>query len=127
MPKKPVKTQNQLITENEDLRMQLDEVKGTLRSIHSGEVDGLLVTGEDRDQIFTRKGADRSYRVLVEEMNEGALSLTAEGLILYANRGFAGMLKAPLEKVIGSLIHTWIAPDSQPILQSLLGKDADEK
>jgi signal transduction histidine kinase len=48
-------------------------------------------------------------------------------VILYANRQFAEILKTPLEKVIGSTIHTWIAPADQKILQSLLRKGANEK
>jgi PAS domain S-box-containing protein len=79
------------------------------------------------EQIFTLKGANRPYRVLIEDMSEGALTLTADGVILYANRRFAEMLKTPLEKVIGSTIHTWIAPDRQRILQALLRKGVDEK
>jgi PAS domain S-box-containing protein len=56
-----------------------------------------------------------------------ALMVTAAGMILYANRRFAEMLKMPLEKVIGSAVRTWIAPGSQPILQSLLEKGAGEE
>jgi PAS domain S-box-containing protein/putative nucleotidyltransferase with HDIG domain len=121
------RTQSKLRAENEELRAQLDEAKEALRAIRSGEVDGFVVPGAGGEQLFTLKGADRSYRMLIEEMNEGALTLSAEGLILYANRGLAEMLKTPLEKVIGSAINTWIAPDSQPILQSLLRKGVDEK
>ena len=126
MPKKPT-TQKQLLLEMEDLRSRLDEAEETLRAIRSGEVDALVVSGVDGEQVFTLKGADHSYRMLIEDMSEGALTLTAEGVILYANRSFAEMLKTPLEKVIGSAIHTWIAPDSQQIFQSLLRKGADEK
>jgi diguanylate cyclase (GGDEF)-like protein/PAS domain S-box-containing protein len=60
-------------------------------------------------------------------MSEGALTITAAGVIMYANRRFAEMLQRPLKGVIGSTIHTWIAPDNLPILQSLLRKDTDEK
>jgi diguanylate cyclase (GGDEF)-like protein/PAS domain S-box-containing protein len=42
---------------------------------------------------------------------------------LYANRRFAEMLRTPLEKVIGSEIHTWFAPDSRQVVQALLRKD----
>ena len=126
MPKKPI-TQEQLLLELEDLRARLDEAEETLRVFRSGEVDALIVPGAHGEQIFTLKGADHSYRILIEDMSEGALTLTAEGVILYANRRFAEMLKTPLEKVIGSTIHTWIAPDSQRILQSLLRKGADGK
>ena len=128
MPRKPtLKTLKQLLGENADLRARLAEAKETLRAIRSSEVDALVVPGEGGEQIFTLKGADHSYRILIEDMSEGALILTAEGVILYANRRFAEMLKTPLEKVIGSAIHTWIAPDSQRILQSLLRKGLDEK
>src|SRR5512133_3304947 len=109
VPKKP-KTPNQLLAENADLHTQLDEAEDTLRAIRSGEVDALVVSGVGGDQIFTLKSAELPYRVLIEEMNEGALTLAMDGVILYANRCFAGMLKTPLEKVIGSTVHTWIAP-----------------
>ncbi|MBE3118082.1 MAG: PAS domain S-box protein, partial [Candidatus Atribacteria bacterium] len=128
MPKKPTsRTQKQLLAENEDLRARLAEAEETLRAIRSGEVDALVVPGVGSDQIFTLKGADHSYRLLIEEMNDGALTLTAEGVILYANRRFAEMLKTPLEKVIGSTIHTWIPPEGQRILQSLLRKGVGKK
>src|SRR3989338_4680108 len=120
------KTQEQLAAENEDLRAQLDEAEETLRAIRSGEVDALLVAGVDGEQLLTLKGAD-VYRILIEDMSEGALTMSAQGVILYANRRFAEMIKMPLEKVIGATIHPWIEPDSQQILQSLLSKGAGEK
>jgi PAS domain S-box-containing protein len=126
MPKKPVRTQRQLRTENEDLRARLAEAEEALHAIRSGQVDALIVSDEGGEQVFTLKGADRVYRMLIEDMNEGALTLTAEGLILYANRRFAEMLTTPLEKIIGSTIHTWIVPDSHWILQTLLRKGGDE-
>ncbi len=122
MQKSPT-IQEQLLAENEDLRARLNEAEETLRAIRSGEVDALVVSGAGGAQIFTLKGADHAYRALVEEMNEGALTLTAEGLILYANRRFAEMLKTQRETLIGSAIHTWIAPADQGILQELLGRD----
>ena len=120
------KTQEQLLLELEDLRARLDEAEDTLRAIRSGEVDALIVSGVGGEQVYTLKGADRSYRALIEDMNEGAITLTSDGVILYCNRRFAEMLKTPLEKVIGSTIRTWIAPDGQKILQALLRQDATE-
>jgi PAS domain-containing protein len=64
----------------------LDEAEDTLRAIRSGEVDALVVSGVGGDQIFTLKGAELPYRVLIEDMNEGALTLAMDGVILYANR-----------------------------------------
>ena len=49
--------------------------------------------------MFTLEGADHAYRMLIESMNEGALTLTADGMILYANQCFARMVQRPLEQV----------------------------
>ena len=128
MRKQPaLPTQKQLVDENASLRARLDEAEDTLRAIRSGEVDALVVSGVDGEHIFTLNGAERMYRMLIEDMNEGALTLAPDGVILYANRRFARMLKTPLEKVIGSAIHTWILPQHRHILGELLQKNADEK
>jgi PAS domain S-box-containing protein len=113
-------TQEQLLLELENLRARLDEAEDTLRAIRSGEVDAIVVSGAGGEQVYTLKGADHSYRVLIEDMNEGALTLSLDGIILYCNRCFAEMLKSPIEKIIGSKIHTWIASGSQSFLHELL-------
>jgi PAS domain S-box-containing protein len=115
---------HQLAAENKDLRARLERAEESVREILNGKSDAVFVQGADTGQLFTLKDADHSYRTLIENMSEGALTLTPEGLILYANRRFAQMLGAPLEKVIGSEIHTWIAPESRQALQMLLQKDA---
>jgi len=117
----------QLVDENAALRIRLEESEDTLRAIRSGEVDAIVVTGVGGEQVFTLTSAERPYRKLIEDMNDGALTLTSEGVILYANRCFAEMVKTPLEKVIGSTIHTWIAPVYQGIFLALLQEDRTEK
>ncbi len=116
-------TREQLLAQNAELRARLIEAEDTLRAIRGGETDALVVPGEAGDQIFTLQGADQAYRLLIEEMSEGALTLTTEGVILYANRRFVMMLKTPLERVIGSSLYGWIAPESQHMIQELLRKD----
>ena len=122
MPEKsPGKSQKQLAAENKELRARLKEAEETLRAISHAEVDALVVTDEHGErQIFTLQGADRSFRVLVENMGEGTLNVSRDGLILYANQRMAGMVSAPLETILGSNIQTWIAPDSRASLAALL-------
>ena len=124
MPQRRIISHVRLVRENAELRARLAEAEETLHAIRTGEVDALVVSGIDGDQVFTLKGADQPYRMLIEDMNEGALTLTMDGVILYANRCFAEMLKAPLEKVIGSAIRTWIAPADYKMFQALLRRDA---
>ena len=54
-------------------------------------------------QLFTLKGADEPYRVLIEEMNQGAVTLSADGSILYCNRRFADLLKRRRRKSSATL------------------------
>lgn len=118
-------TREQLLAKLEEQRRRLEEAEATLRAIQSGEVDAIVVTGSGREQVFTRKGADYSFRLLVEGMDEGALVLTNSGSIMYANRRFAEMVQTPLQEVIGSEINDWIAPDSQNLFQWLLGEEGE--
>ena len=93
------------MTAIDELHSRLQEAEETLRAIRAGEIDALVVTGPLGEKVFILRGADHPYRVIVEEMNEGAITLSPEGTILYCNQRFADLLKAPLEQVIGSSIQ----------------------
>jgi PAS domain S-box-containing protein len=95
------------------LRARLSEAEDTLLAIRSGDVDAVVVSGKNGDQVFTLEGAGHAYRVLIESMNEGALTLTADMTILYANRCFAGMVKHPLEQVIGSSFFRFLSAEDR--------------
>ena len=83
------------------LRQRLAEAEETLRAIRDGEVDALMGSGKQGKQVFSLAGAEHAYRMLIEAMHEGALTLTTEKTILYANQCFARMVKCPLEQVTG--------------------------
>jgi PAS domain S-box-containing protein len=108
------------ITEEElsQLRGKLREAQETLEAIRNGEVDAIVVTG---DRIYSLAGAEHPYRVYVEQMHEGAVTVAADGLILYCNQRFADMVGAPLEAVIGSLISTSLSPDSWEKISAVVG------
>jgi signal transduction histidine kinase/ActR/RegA family two-component response regulator len=108
----------------EMLRARLAEAEETLRAIRSGEVDAIVVSGSNGDRVFALEGADTPYRILVEEMSEGALTIATDGLILYANRRFAKMLDVPLSKVTGSSLLQWVDERARPAMQSLLDEAA---
>jgi two-component system NarL family sensor kinase len=108
-----------------ELRARLAEAEQTLRAIRTGEVDGLVVAGKQGPQVFTLQGADHAYRLLIESMNEGALTLTADKMILYANECFARMVKCPLEQVMGGSLRRFLSFKDQATLRPLL-KRADE-
>ena len=103
-----------------ELSARLAEAEETLRAIRSGEVDSVMVAGKEGSQVFTLDGAEHVYRVLIESMNEGALTLTADGMILYANQCFARMVKRPLEQVLGSSFHHLLSVEDRATLRPLL-------
>lgn len=97
--------------ELEELRRRLQEAEQTLHAIRNGEVDSVIVSGRDGDRVFSLQGADAPYRAFVEQMLEGAVTLTPEGMILYCNRRFAEMVRTPLERVIGSPVRSFVHPE----------------
>ena len=103
-----------------DLRVRLAEAEHTLGAIRAGEVDAVVVAGGRGVRVFTLGGAERAYRVLIESMNEGALSLASNETILYANKRFASMVQRPLERVIGSSIGLFLAAEGRKALRPLL-------
>ncbi len=109
-----------VVAERDELRARLAEAESILDAIRGGEVDALVVSEGGGEQVFTLHDADHYYRILIEEMGEGALILTAEGLIYYANRRLAAMLKTPLDGLIGSELARWIGPDDRPAYLDLL-------
>jgi len=112
----------QLEKENEELRIRLEEAEESLRAIKAGEVDALVVSGPEGEQVFTLKDANRPYRMIFEEMEEGAVTLTETGLILYSNKQFAAMINIPLSKLIGSSIYTYLVSSQRVILEGLLSR-----
>jgi PAS domain S-box-containing protein len=102
------------------LRTRLAVAEETLRAIRTGEVDTVMVGGKEGSQVFTLEGAEHSYRVLIESMNEGALTLTADKLILYANQCFAKMVKCPLEQVISTPFSRFLSAEDQATLRPLV-------
>jgi two-component system NarL family sensor kinase len=106
------------------LRTRLVEAEETLRAIRVGDVDTVMIAGKQGPQVFTLEGAGHAYRLLIESMNEGALTLTAKGVILYANQCFARMIKHPLEHVLGSSFHHVLSTADQAVLRPLLKRTA---
>lgn len=109
----PPKTYEQLVAENEQLRIQLDEATETIQAIRSGQIDALVVQGEDGHELYTLKTADQTYRVFIETMHEGAVTLNEQGLVLYGNSMFASIVELPLSKVLGTAFHTFVTAGCQ--------------
>ena len=107
-------------TDLDVLRTRLAEAQDVLDAIRTGQVDAILVDGEKGDQVYTLSTAERPYRVMIERMQEGAVTLSSEGGILYCNRYFAELVGQTQEQVIGRSMADFVT-DPKAQLQPLLG------
>ena len=103
-----------------ELRARLSEAEATLQAIRSGGVDALVVAGKHGPRVYALEGAEHAYRVLIESMNEGALTLTAGAVILYANACFATMVKRPLQQIMGHSFEGLLSAADQEALKAFL-------
>jgi len=87
--------------ETSELQRRLDEAEDTLRAIRQGEVDALVIDGPKGEVIYTLTSADYPYRLMIDEMNEGAVSVSPDSYILYSNRNFASILGLTENKASG--------------------------
>ena len=91
---------------------RLREVQETLDAIQSGAIDAVVVKGAAGSQIYSLCGAEQRYRIYVEQMQEGAITASQDGLILYCNQRFADMVKTPLERVISAFMANHFVADA---------------
>jgi PAS domain S-box-containing protein len=111
-------------TELEDLRERLREAEDALEVIRGGGVDALVVGGPLGQQIYTVTNADRPYRLLIEQMKEGAVTLSQDGLIVYCNEGFAALLEKSAGAISGTTFQQLVVPADIPLFETLLGSRA---
>ena len=106
--------------EIEDLRAQLREAQEALEVIRSGEVDALVVGGPLGQHVYTITNADRPYRLLIEQMKDGAVTLSHTGLIVYCNEAFASLLGRPAGQISGTQFQLFVLKSDIRVFDTLL-------
>ncbi len=104
----------------QQLQDSLNEAQETLRAIRNGEIDALLGEGDTGEQIYILQGADSLHRLFLEEMVQGAVTLTSQGFILYCNRRFCESLDLTQEQIIGHSFTKFVNPVEQRAFEELL-------
>lgn len=115
---KPVPDERDI--ELQSLQERLAETEDILRAIRAGEIDALIVNREDAPAIYTLQSADSPYRLLVEQMREGALTLSGDGIILYCNPTFAQMVGIASDRLRGSLLTDLIENPTEAKLAKVI-------
>jgi PAS domain S-box-containing protein len=104
----------------EEVRARLREAEETLDAIRNGDVDAVVVGGPSGQQVYTLENADRPYRVLIEQMQEGALTLGRDGRILYCNERFAVLAGTVRQDLIGADIASFFQDGQLDVFAQML-------
>jgi PAS domain S-box-containing protein len=104
----------------EELRSQLAETQETLRAIHEGEVDAVIVSGSKGEQVFSLTGADLTYRLIAETMYEAALTVTMDGRVMFCNQQLGRLLGTPQEQILGHDLASFVPPSHREDLSAIL-------
>jgi PAS domain S-box-containing protein len=103
------------------LRERLREAEETLDAIRNGDVDAVVVSGNDNvPRVYTLETADESYRLLVQEMQEGALTLTGSGDILYCNSRLAQLVGSEAARIIGGSLKHFVAESDWQVVARMI-------
>jgi len=116
------RSKSQLLEEIERLQYRLEEAEETLQAIRHAEVDALVVAGPQGEQVFSITGAEHVYRVIVETMNEAALTVDPDGTILFCNQRFCDLMKTSIQGVMGRKVTTFVARPQRLPLQTFLAE-----
>jgi protein-histidine pros-kinase len=101
-------------------RTSLRTVQHLVTAIGRGEIDALVLPTPQGERVFTCWTDEQPYRILIEAISEGALTLSPDGTILYCNSAFARIVGASLEKVIGASLCALVDPSEATKLRDLL-------
>jgi len=115
--------EEELTREVAALRARLDEAEETLDAIRNGDVDAVVVGGPSGQLVYTLENADRPYRVLIEQMQEGAVTLSGDGAVLYCNQRFATIVGMEREELLGGSIDRFLADDATELLDWIATSD----
>jgi len=108
-------------------RDRLRAAEDTLRALRAGEVDAVVVTRGGDEHVITFQGADLPYRILLDQMYAGAVTLTPDGVIVYCNRRFAEIVRTPPARVLGVALRRFAPPAQQPMLDTMVERASGER
>jgi PAS domain S-box-containing protein len=102
------------------LRERLEEAEQMHRAISHGEVDAFVVGPGGNTRVLLLANAYQRYRQLVERMQQGAITATPDGHILFANERFADMLGIPIAQLYTAPLESYVGVGKRADLSRFL-------
>jgi len=106
------------------LRTQIQDLDKALTAVRAGDVDAVVLGGLQGPQVYSLVSADRPYRVIVEEMGDGAVTVSERGIILYANLRLSDLVGADRSALLGRDVTELVDASGADALSSLLATTA---
>ncbi len=103
--RKDSRTKHMLVTENAELKARLEEAKETLRAIHRGEVDALVVESAAGPLIYTLQGMDaasnRFRGEILAQVSDAVIATGGDQRITYVNAAAERQYGVSASSVLG--------------------------
>ncbi|MDI1312266.1 PAS domain S-box protein [Prosthecobacter sp.] len=105
---------------NAELRARLEEAEETLRAIHNGEVDALVVQGESGTQIFTLQGTETEANQfrgdILSQISDSVVALDQDQHVTYLNAAAEKQYGITASAALGRNLHDlwttqWASPE----------------
>src|SRR6185369_79115 len=108
------------------LQHQLEETEETLRAIRQYMVDAFVITRENGLEVVTLAEGDFPYRLIVESMNEGVVTLISDGTIFYTNPRFSEIVQVDSKELIGTAFSDLLPAEQREQFHSMLRNAGSE-
>ena len=100
---------------------RLQELESLREALSLGTVDGFVVGPNDENKrVLLLSGAYVRYRRLVDDMDQGAVTVTRTGEILFQNRSFASLVGSTGTDLFRHPMSQFVAPDDRERFQKFL-------
>ena len=96
--------------------IKFDDADEIIHAIHHGDVDAFVVMKGTNPEVITLAGADEPYRVLVQRMNEGVLTVGPDGYILFVNDRLSELTGFPTDDLIDRHVATLFAGEAPELV-----------
>lgn len=117
------KAEEQRIKENANLNFHLAESEDSPNEMPLSKTEKIVPMESNAENRFSQLSAENLCNAFIDGMNEGALTLSPEKIILFCNKRFAQLLKSTAEEVIGTQLNRYVQPGDIIKLDHILKSD----
>src|SRR5215203_2650645 len=109
-----------------DTPAQLSDSDEVIRAISAGQVDAFVISESNEPRVITLSSADLPYRLLTDRMLQGAVTVSGDSTIIYANKPFARLVGVAVEELAGKSLEQMVHQGDVSLLEAILARASNE-